>query len=99
MDPLSLTASIIAVVTALHSAAQGLEKILSIREAPEQLAQVYNEVSRSLAQTRSFLPTVTLPSAIRSESFSLDHKGYCTNIERNGRRDHLSFQPAHEPSH
>lgn len=45
MDPLSLTASIIAVLGAASAAAQGLEKLRSIRHAPQQVLVVLSEVS------------------------------------------------------
>jgi hypothetical protein len=43
-DPLSLTASILAVVGAAQAAAKGIRKIIALKNAPEQLLQIYNEV-------------------------------------------------------
>ncbi|MCJ1382884.1 hypothetical protein MMC17_005997 [Xylographa soralifera] len=45
MDPLSLTVSIIALFGAGGSAAKGLRKIISLKDAPDELQQLNNEVS------------------------------------------------------
>ena len=45
MDPLSLTASIIAVIGAGGSLVRGLRKLLSLKDAPIWLLQLSNEVS------------------------------------------------------
>ncbi len=45
MDPLSLTASIIAIVSAGSIVNKGLEKILSARRLPDILLQLNNEVT------------------------------------------------------
>lgn len=44
MDPLSITAGIIAVIGAARSAQQGLNRLLSLQGANEQLLQTINEV-------------------------------------------------------
>jgi len=46
MDPLSLTANIIAVSNAALSATQDLRKLVALRQVPEQILQLQNEVSR-----------------------------------------------------
>ena len=43
-DPLSLTASILAVAGAAQVAAKCVGKIILLKNAPEQLLQIYNEV-------------------------------------------------------
>lgn len=50
MDPLSLTASIIAVIGAASATAQALEKLRSLRHAPQQILVVLNEVCRLACQ-------------------------------------------------
>ncbi|RYP71212.1 hypothetical protein DL769_004732 [Monosporascus sp. CRB-8-3] len=45
MDPLSITASVIAVVGAAQKCAQGIAMLREFQEAPEQLAALNNEVS------------------------------------------------------
>jgi hypothetical protein len=47
MDPLSITAGIIAVIGAARSAQQGLNRLLSLRGANEQVLQTINEVCYS----------------------------------------------------
>jgi len=49
MDPLSLTASIIAVVGAASATVQALEKLRRLRHAPQQILVVLNEARRWLA--------------------------------------------------
>lgn len=44
MDPLSLTANILAVVGAAKSAAQGLSRLRNMRRAPQKLLLFTNEV-------------------------------------------------------
>ena len=44
MDPLSLTASIIAVLGAGGSVASGIERIVSLRHAPDALLALNNEI-------------------------------------------------------
>ena len=43
MDPLSATASIIAILQIAGSSGQVLNKLLSLRNAPQQLQQLWNE--------------------------------------------------------
>ncbi|SRR6266536_2223546 len=43
-DPLSLAASILAVAGAAQAAAKGIGKIIALKNAPEQLSQIYDEV-------------------------------------------------------
>lgn len=45
MDPLSLTANVIAVVGAVRSVLTGLDKLRGFRDAPQQLPQLADEVS------------------------------------------------------
>lgn len=52
MDPLSLAANISAVTGAAHSALNGIQRLASIREAPEQVFQLQNEVLNSVLQQR-----------------------------------------------
>lgn len=47
MDGLSLIANIIAVANAAGSAGRGLERIASVRTAPQQILQLINEVRES----------------------------------------------------
>jgi hypothetical protein len=43
MDPLSITASVIAVLQIAGTSANAFNKLLSLREAPQQLQQLWNE--------------------------------------------------------
>ena len=45
MDPLSVTASIVAVVGAAGSLTSGLRKIHALKDAPDDLRQLYEELS------------------------------------------------------
>ncbi|MCJ1388336.1 hypothetical protein MMC18_001182 [Xylographa bjoerkii] len=45
MDPLTLTVSIIAVIGAGGSVAKGLRKLVSLKDVPDELLQLNNEVS------------------------------------------------------
>ncbi|MCJ1248394.1 hypothetical protein MMC30_005611 [Trapelia coarctata] len=45
MDPLSVTASIVAIVGAGGSLASGLRKIYALKDAPDDLRQLYEELS------------------------------------------------------
>ena len=45
MDPLSATASIVAVVGAAGSLASGLRKICALKDAPDDLRQLYEDLS------------------------------------------------------
>ena len=45
-DPLSLTASIIAVAGVVQTVAQGIRRIVALRHAPEQILQLSDEVLR-----------------------------------------------------
>lgn len=54
MDPLSITASAIAVLGALTASGKGLNKLLSLPKAPEQLQTLSNE----LESFRGLLVTV-----------------------------------------
>jgi Fungal N-terminal domain of STAND proteins len=45
MEPLSLTASIIAVLTAANTVAHGLVKLRGFKNAPDELLALMNEVS------------------------------------------------------
>ena len=45
MDPLSISASIIAVIGTIRTVSQGLERLASLRHAPDQLLALTNEVS------------------------------------------------------
>lgn len=44
MDPLSISASIVALMGAAATASKAIEKLISLRKAPEQLRQLFNEV-------------------------------------------------------
>lgn len=44
MDPLSVAANIIAVVDGATKIAEGLKRILSLRQAPQEVLQFINEV-------------------------------------------------------
>lgn len=44
MDPLSLAANIIAVIGAASATAEGLKRIVRLRQAPEEALQFMNEV-------------------------------------------------------
>jgi len=48
MDPLSLIANIIAVANAAKTTARSLERLASIRHAPQQILQLINEVRLSV---------------------------------------------------
>lgn len=43
MDPLSITGTVIAILQLARSSGQGLNKLLSLRGAPQQLQQMWNE--------------------------------------------------------
>ena len=45
MDPLSTAASVFAVLSAAGATAQGLEKLLALKDAPKDLLAIMNEVS------------------------------------------------------
>lgn len=45
MDPLSLTANIIAVASAASSASREIRKLAKLKDAPEQILQLQNEVT------------------------------------------------------
>lgn len=49
MDPLSFTANIIAVVSAASKVSEGFRRILSAKEAPQEVLQFMNEVELTLA--------------------------------------------------
>jgi hypothetical protein len=53
MDPLSISASIIAVVTAAGKIVQGADQILALKDAPTDLAQAMNEVASLQATLRA----------------------------------------------
>lgn len=44
MDPLSVVANLIAVASAASAASKGLERILSLRQVPQEVLQFINEV-------------------------------------------------------
>ena len=43
MDPLSITASVIAILQIAGTSGQVINKLLALRDAPEQLQQLWNE--------------------------------------------------------
>lgn len=43
-DPISLVLGIISVIEAANKARHGIEKILRLKDAPERLQDIYNEV-------------------------------------------------------
>lgn len=43
MDPLSITASVIALLQITRTSGNALNKLLSLRDAPQQLQQLWNE--------------------------------------------------------
>jgi hypothetical protein len=59
MDPLSITASIITVLSAARKAGQGLQKIKALKDAPKELDNLLAEFSRieSVLQAFQNLPT------------------------------------------
>lgn len=69
MDPLSLTASVIAVIGAASRIASGLKRIIDLRKAPAVLLALNNEVSDLqliLAQLESLAPSRTARDADQS---------------------------------
>lgn len=60
MDPLSLAASIIAVIGAVNRVASGLQRIIALKNVPAVLLALNNEISDLrlvLGQIESFVPT------------------------------------------
>jgi len=51
MDPLSITAGVLALLGAARKTFQGLEKLLALKDAPRELVVIVNEVSRSSSVT------------------------------------------------
>jgi hypothetical protein len=45
MDPLSIAASILAVVSAAQTAAEVVKKLVALRHVPDQILQLNNEIS------------------------------------------------------
>ncbi|KAI1184587.1 hypothetical protein F5B17DRAFT_411280 [Nemania serpens] len=45
MDPLSITASIIAVITATRQTAKGLRSLYQLRHAPQEVLELLNEIN------------------------------------------------------
>ena len=43
MDPLSITGTVLAILQLAGNSAQGLNKLLSLRGAPQQLQQMWSE--------------------------------------------------------
>ena len=52
MDPLSITASVIGILHFTGSAGQLFHKLLSLRDAPQQLLQLWNEVEALRGESR-----------------------------------------------
>ena len=68
MDPLSLTASLLAVIGAAKAGASGLRKLSSYRKAPSELADLLSELERFqqiLSDIKSFLELY--PNAVFGE--------------------------------
>lgn len=61
MDPLSLTANIIAVVSAASNVSKGLQKFISLRNAPQELLQFLNEVLSEHSLRGLILYPLTFP--------------------------------------
>ena len=55
MDPLSTAASVLAVLSAAGATAQGLEKLWALKDAPQDLLAIMNEVSRSFSLELSLI--------------------------------------------
>lgn len=53
MDPLSLTASILAVLGATHTTGKLIKKLWSLKNAPTEILVLANEVSKYYHQTRT----------------------------------------------
>ena len=68
MDPLSLTASLLALIGAAKAGANGLHKLSNYRKAPREVADLLFELDRFqdiLTDIKSF--TVLYPGALQSE--------------------------------
>lgn len=59
MDPLSITGTVLAILQVAGNSAQGLSKLLSLRGAPQQLQQMWNDVE---ALRGELLPELSQPS-------------------------------------
>ncbi|PWY90020.1 hypothetical protein BO70DRAFT_132733 [Aspergillus heteromorphus CBS 117.55] len=84
MDPLSLTASIIAVVQAAASVEHGLAKLLAVRGANDHLLQTINEVSDLRAILHDIHATIkSRDECTMGESKALETlPALCTEIQR-----------------
>ena len=82
MDPLSLTASLLAVIGAAKAGASGLRKLSSYRKAPSELADLLSELERFqqiLSDIKSFLDLY--PDAVFSEGLHECVLGSASKIE------------------
>lgn len=68
MDPLAATASIIAILQIAGSSGQLLNKLLSLRDAPQQLQQLWNETEALRGKLRAELISRERPDITRSSS-------------------------------
>ena len=82
MDPLSITASLLAVIGAAKAGASGLRKLSSYRKAPSELADLLSELERVqqiLSDIKSFLDLY--PDAVFSEGLYECVLGSASKIE------------------
>ena len=82
MDPLSITASLFAVIGAAKAGASGLRKLSSYRKAPSELADLLSELERFqqiLSDIQSFLQLY--PDAVFSEGLYECVLGSASKVE------------------
>ncbi|KAL6411852.1 hypothetical protein AUP68_04231 [Ilyonectria robusta] len=57
MDPLSITASVLAVLGAVGQTAKALKKLWGLKDAPEELASLVNEVHSLISAQIYYIAT------------------------------------------
>ena len=66
MDPLSLTASVLAVITAATQVSKGLQALYSLRHARQEIFELSNEVLNSTSGSESTDQRLTISLALRN---------------------------------